>query len=255
MARTRPRRSGNSIRRRASRFSLPNTVESDGSASRSTDQQKEWKVETVTPCSPASLERISSAALFVKVNARVTPGAPGSRPWRAIHRVSTRVLPVPGPAKTRVSPSSRSTTACWSGSSAGSAVPGRASAGLPCRGPRAGASAGGRAFPAPRAGRAKSSSWPRSCSSSPSANTRITPNSPSYPGVGLDPSPPHPPHRFGEQPAGSRSISSTGRHRGGRRTRCRTWRSAFSYRDATAREPAPVPTSSPSSSGSGISRA
>ena len=66
--------------------------------------QAEWKVETHIrpargPTSSATRRRISSAALLVKVMARICQGAasPVAIRW-AIRRVSTRVLPEPAPA-------------------------------------------------------------------------------------------------------------------------------------------------------------
>ena len=66
--------------------------------------QAEWKVETHIarprgPTSSATRRRISSAALLVKVMARICQGAasPVAMRW-AMRRVSTRVLPEPAPA-------------------------------------------------------------------------------------------------------------------------------------------------------------
>ena len=66
--------------------------------------QAEWKVDTHIraargPTSSATRERISSAALLVKVMARICEGAasPVAIRW-AMRRVSTRVFPDPAPA-------------------------------------------------------------------------------------------------------------------------------------------------------------
>ena len=66
-----------------------------------------WKVPTVSPwvppgIRPSSRERISPAALLVKVTARIAHGGTRStcvsQPMRL---VSTRVLPEPAPARIR----------------------------------------------------------------------------------------------------------------------------------------------------------
>ena len=69
-----------------------------------------WKVETHMPraAGPTSLprrSRISAAALFVNVMARICHGCtPKSPSMCAMRYVSTRVLPEPAPAKTSSGP-------------------------------------------------------------------------------------------------------------------------------------------------------
>ena len=71
---------------------------------RSSRTAEEWNVEihirwAVGPISPATRSRISAAALFVKVMARISCGR--ARPVASSHAmrwVSTRVLPEPAPA-------------------------------------------------------------------------------------------------------------------------------------------------------------
>src|SRR3569832_444986 len=70
---------------------------------------KAWKVYTQTsaPCPGASSSmrlRISAAALFVKVTARILPGGTPVSSRRAAREVMTRVLPVPAPASTSRGP-------------------------------------------------------------------------------------------------------------------------------------------------------
>src|SRR3954470_1491189 len=66
------------------------------------------------PTSCATRWRISFAALFVKVMARISPGAAWSVSTRyAIRCVRTRVLPLPAPASTRSGPRSCRTASRW----------------------------------------------------------------------------------------------------------------------------------------------
>src|SRR5512145_2507367 len=73
--------------------------------------QVEWKVESQTPSASgpssfATRSRISPAALFVKVTARIASGAMPHTPIsQATRLVSTRVFPLPAPASTRSGPS------------------------------------------------------------------------------------------------------------------------------------------------------
>jgi len=63
--------------------------------------------------------RISSAALLVKVTARMSEGGMPRSMRRAIRWVTTRVLPEPAPARTRRGPSTWATASCcWGLSSA-----------------------------------------------------------------------------------------------------------------------------------------
>jgi hypothetical protein len=65
--------------------------------------------------SASTRRRISLAALFVNVIARIWYGR---TPWlnsQAIRRVMTRVLPLPAPAKIRSGPSKWVAAACWAG--------------------------------------------------------------------------------------------------------------------------------------------
>jgi hypothetical protein len=83
-----------------------------------------WKVAALTPSRPPagtprawSRPAISRAALSVKVTARICDGdAAPARTWLAIRSVTTRVLPVPGPASTRSGPRTSSTARRWAGS-------------------------------------------------------------------------------------------------------------------------------------------
>ena len=84
-------------------------------------RQAEWKVDTHirsarVPTSSTTRRRISSAALLVKVMARISHGAasPVASRW-AMRRVSTRVLPEPAPATTSSGPPRCSTAARWGG--------------------------------------------------------------------------------------------------------------------------------------------
>src|SRR5262245_19896934 len=80
----------------------------------------EWDVAThiafVTgPTSSATRRRISSAALFVNVIARIAVGGtPSSMRW-AMRWVSTLVLPDPAPATTSSGPPRCTTASSWSG--------------------------------------------------------------------------------------------------------------------------------------------
>ena len=73
--------------------------------------QVEWKVphHSPSPTGPSSFStraRISPAALFVKVTARIESGGMPQPPIRCAMRcVSTRVLPLPAPARTNKGPS------------------------------------------------------------------------------------------------------------------------------------------------------
>ena len=74
-----------------------------------------WKVpshipEMPSPTSSSMRVRISRAALFVKVTARISDGfaLPVATRW-AMRQVSTRVLPLPAPAKMSSGPSGAST--------------------------------------------------------------------------------------------------------------------------------------------------
>ena len=83
--------------------------------------QAEWKVSAQTarawlPISFSSRSRISFAALFVNVIARISFGFTPHAPIRcAIRWVSTRVLPEPAPAITSSGPSVVSTASRWAG--------------------------------------------------------------------------------------------------------------------------------------------
>ncbi len=74
--------------------------------------QSEWKVEisgclgNFFPRSTADRSFISSAALLVKVTARMRSGAMRWRISSAMRKVTTRVLPVPAPARTSSGPES-----------------------------------------------------------------------------------------------------------------------------------------------------
>src|SRR5437667_226980 len=91
----------------------------------------EWNVDThifwaTGPTSAATRPFISSAALLVKVMARISKGEmPRSVISQAIRWVSTRVLPDPAPATTRSGPPGWVTASRWTGfrssSSAGTA--------------------------------------------------------------------------------------------------------------------------------------
>ena len=81
-----------------------------------------WKVDTQgrDPVSRTSAARaftrvrISRAALFVKVTARMdSGGAPSTSRRQPIRCVMTRVLPEPAPASTRVGPAGAETASCW----------------------------------------------------------------------------------------------------------------------------------------------
>ena len=82
--------------------------------------QQEWKVDTQaslpdSPLSASTRSTISRAALLVKVMARIFhAGTPLSIRW-AMRQVSTRVLPLPAPAKTSSGPCVCSTAARCSG--------------------------------------------------------------------------------------------------------------------------------------------
>ena len=73
--------------------------------------QAEWKVDThifsaTGPTSAPTRDRISSAALLVKVMARISKGLiPWDRMRWAMRWVRTRVLPEPAPAITSSGPS------------------------------------------------------------------------------------------------------------------------------------------------------
>src|SRR5262249_45859717 len=81
----------------------------------------EWKVATLRseaqgPSRTSRRSRISRAALFVKVTARIRHG--GTRRARtrcATRRVMTRVFPDPAPARTRSGPSPWRTASRWGG--------------------------------------------------------------------------------------------------------------------------------------------
>ena len=81
-------------------------------------RQTRWNVPTempepaAGPTSSAMRSRSSFAARFVKVSARTEPASsPRDATRCATRRVSTRVLPVPGPATTRTGPKPQSTAA------------------------------------------------------------------------------------------------------------------------------------------------
>ena len=66
------------------------------------------------PTSCSTRSRISRAALFVKVIARIWPGATlRSRTRKAIRCVRARVLPLPAPATISTGPSVCSTASRW----------------------------------------------------------------------------------------------------------------------------------------------
>ena len=68
------------------------------------------------PTSAATRLRISSAALLVKVMARMAKGdIPFSRTSQAMRCVSTRVLPEPAPAMTSRGPPGWVTASIWDG--------------------------------------------------------------------------------------------------------------------------------------------
>src|SRR5262245_9742637 len=68
------------------------------------------------PTRPARRDRISAAALLVKVKARTDSAGVPSGPRREATRcVRTRVLPLPAPARTRQAPSPKVTAASCSG--------------------------------------------------------------------------------------------------------------------------------------------
>src|SRR6266852_2668952 len=81
----------------------------------------EWKVPThilsaPSPTSAPTRLRISRAALLVKVTASSRSGQTLRVAIRyAIRAVSTRVLPLPAPAKIRRGPSPCVTASCWGG--------------------------------------------------------------------------------------------------------------------------------------------
>src|SRR5919108_5726941 len=81
--------------------------------------QAEWNVITqhARACAPirlSSRSRISPAALFVNVIARISGGfAPTARRRCAIRYVRTRVFPEPAPAITSSGPSVASTASRW----------------------------------------------------------------------------------------------------------------------------------------------
>src|SRR5437016_312117 len=80
-----------------------------------------WNVDThircpTGPTSWATRSRISPAALFVKVIARISNGdAPSSATRYARRCVSTRVFPEPAPAITRTGPAGSVTASYWAG--------------------------------------------------------------------------------------------------------------------------------------------
>src|SRR5262245_14929329 len=82
---------------------------------------KEWNVDThillqSDPSSDSTRERISSAALFVNVTARICGGLACASPTKyAIRLVMTRVLPDPAPARIRRGPLIRRTASRCSG--------------------------------------------------------------------------------------------------------------------------------------------
>src|ERR1035437_3678707 len=88
---------------------------------RSMRTQNAWNVIThiardVGPTSFASRSRISPAALFVKVIARILCGGTPRSPTRLATRyVRTRVLPEPAPASSRSGPSVVVTASRWEG--------------------------------------------------------------------------------------------------------------------------------------------
>ena len=68
------------------------------------------------PTRSVTRSRISAAALFVNVIARISGGfTPTARSRCAIRRVRTRVLPEPAPAITSSGPSVVSTASRWAG--------------------------------------------------------------------------------------------------------------------------------------------
>ncbi len=82
---------------------------------RSSRAPRAWKVpshipEALSPTSCSMRVRISRAALLVKVTARISDGLarPVATRW-AMRQVSTRVLPLPAPAKISSGPSGDST--------------------------------------------------------------------------------------------------------------------------------------------------
>src|ERR1700709_1338235 len=80
----------------------------------------EWNVLTqiafaTGPTSAATRWRISSAALLVKVIARIAVGGTPSWMRWAMRWVSTRVLPEPAPATTSSGPPRCTTASSWSG--------------------------------------------------------------------------------------------------------------------------------------------
>src|ERR687886_2084601 len=83
--------------------------------------QAEWKVDThifwaTGPTSADTRRFISSAALLVKVMARIWKGeTPCSRMSQAMRWVSTRVLPEPAPATTSNGPPGWVTASRWTG--------------------------------------------------------------------------------------------------------------------------------------------
>ena len=88
---------------------------------RSMRTQVEWKVATQRPCvssssSEKTRSRISAAALFVKVTARISQGRARPLPIsQAMRCVSMRVLPLPAPASTSRGPSVWRTASACSG--------------------------------------------------------------------------------------------------------------------------------------------
>ena len=87
-----------------------------GAYFRSSRAQKRWKVLTHTGRPGASRSRrlrISSAALLVKVRARMCWSGTPSASSRAMRWVITRVLPLPGPARISRGPSRCSTASRW----------------------------------------------------------------------------------------------------------------------------------------------
>jgi len=81
----------------------------------------EWKVIThivraMSPTTVSSRSRISPAALFVNVIARISCGfTPTAATRWAMRYVRTRVFPEPAPATTSTGPSVASTASRWAG--------------------------------------------------------------------------------------------------------------------------------------------
>ncbi len=88
---------------------------------RSSRRPREWNVEiqrsgAASPTKASMRERISPAALLVKVRAKIVEGGTSLSPMRKATRCAiARVFPEPAPASTSTGPSGAVTAALWRG--------------------------------------------------------------------------------------------------------------------------------------------